>query len=334
MKKTQLSLIVAGAPGGRSRALSKAVSDPCSLPASLPVSRSISHPKLSAEHCYQRHHNQLLDMLPDSVLAHLPGARTPVSLEKGAVLYEAGSLPSDIYFPTTLVVSLVHLLRDGTAPEFALVGNKGMVGVQSFMGGATMPHSAIVQSPGFAFRIRRDDFQREVDRSGGRRKGILQNVLKRYSQVLLTQLAQISICNGHHALRERLCRWLLLASDRTVADTLHVTHENIAALLGVRREGVTAAAGQLQSAGLIHYSRGRIELIDRAGLENEVCECYQVIRSECERLLTPCDEPHAKPAEPSAAHQARRRAHVEAIWPAVTARSAAASKRRHELQAV
>ena len=279
------------------------------------------------------HSNQLLGMLPASVLEHLPGACTPVPLAKGTVLSEAGSLPSDVYFPTTSVVSLVHRLRDGTAPEFALVGNKGMIGVHTFLGGGTMPHSAIVQSPGFAFRIRRNDFERELERSGGRRNGILQDVVMRYSQVLLTQVAQISICNGHHSLRERLCRWLLLASDRTVADTLHVTHENIAALLGVRREGITAAAGQLQSAGLITNVRGRIDLIDRAGLEQEVCECYRVVRDECERLLVTPAEATASAQPEVQCTAARQRAKGLPIWPAL-ARASSAKHGPHALTAV
>jgi CRP-like cAMP-binding protein len=224
-------------------------------------------------------------MLPESVGKRLQAAMVPVKLGHGDVLYEPDRPLQYVYFPSTAIVSLVYLLDDGASTELAVVGNEGMVGVQAFMGGMTMPNRAVVHGSGSAHRLCREVFVREFERSGGRRDGALQTVLLRYAQALLTQLAQVAVCNGHHCVQRRLSRWLLMSVDRTQNDVLRVTQESIANLLGVRREGVTGAAGKLQSAGLIQYSRGQITVLDRAGLEDEACECYRVIRNEYERLL-------------------------------------------------
>lgn len=243
--------------------------------------------------------NRLLAALPPILWERLQGSLELVRLQQGEVLYESARPLRYIHFPTTAIVSLVYLLGDGASAELAVIGNEGMVGVQVFMGGATMPNRAVVHSTGYAYRIGQDVFMREFERSGGRRYGALQHALLRYAQALLTQLAQIAVCNGHHSLHRRLCRWLLMSIDRSCGVELAVTQENIANLLGVRREGVTEAAGKLQSAGLIRYSRGHITVHDRAGLEDEACECYQVIRQEYERLLAAPpgrnDRPRAMP---------------------------------------
>jgi CRP-like cAMP-binding protein len=185
-----------------------------------------------------------------------------------------------VYFPTTAIVSLLHVLESGASAEIAMVGSMGMVGVAVFMGGDTMPNHAVVRSAGMAYRLGGPLLQHEF-----RRAGALQHLLLRYTLALLTQMAQTAVCNRHHSVDQQLCRWLLLSLDRLPANELSMTQELIANMLGVRREGVTEAAGKLQSAGLIHYNRGRITVLDRPGLEARVCECYEVVRQEFRRLL-------------------------------------------------
>jgi CRP-like cAMP-binding protein len=196
------------------------------------------------------------------------------------VLYEPGSKMEHVYFPTTSIVSLLYVMMDGASAEIAIVGNDGMVGVALFMGGLTTPSRALVQSAGDAYRLRADLMLKEFNRAGP-----LMHVLLRYTQALITQMAQTAVCNRHHTVDQQLCRWLLLSLDRLVVPELKMTQELIANMLGVRREGVTEAAGKLQSAGLINYSRGQIKVLDRPGLEARVCECYEVVRREAQRLL-------------------------------------------------
>jgi CRP-like cAMP-binding protein len=204
----------------------------------------------------------------------------------GDVLYESGSQLSHVYFPTTSIVSLLFVVEDGSSAEIAVVGNEGIVGVALFMGGETTPSRGIVQSAGHAYRLGGQHLKREFMRAGE-----LQHVLLRYTQALLTQMAQTGVCNRHHSVDQRLCRWLLLSFDRLPSNELTMTQELIANLLGVRREGVTEAAGKLQKAGLIHYNRGRVVVVDRLGLEARSCECYAVVKKEFDRLL-PRKQPH------------------------------------------
>jgi CRP-like cAMP-binding protein len=223
---------------------------------------------------------------------HLLAASTPaeqkrlfpqlelVQMSLGDVLYESGSELAHVYFPTTCIVSLLYVLEDGASAEIAVVGNEGLVGVALFMGGETTPSRAIVQSAGTAYRLAGASMKQEFNRGGA-----MQHLLLRYTQALLTQMAQTAVCNRHHSIDQQLCRWLLLSLDRLASNELHMTQELIANMLGVRREGVTEAAGNLQSAGLIHYSRGHITVLDRPKLEERVCECYGVVRKEFERLL-------------------------------------------------
>jgi len=200
-------------------------------------------------------------------------------------IFESGEGLNRVYFPTTAIVSLLYVMEDGASAEIAVVGNEGIVGIALFMGGATVPNRAVVQSAGHAYRLKGDVLKREFDRFDGRRHGTLNPLLLRYTMALLTQMAQTAVCNRHHTVDQQLCRWLLLSLDRLPTNELQMTQELIANMLGVRREGVTGAAGRLQSAGLIRYSRGRITVLDRPGLEARVCECYEVVRKEFQRLL-------------------------------------------------
>ena len=183
------------------------------------------------------------------------------------------------------IVSLLYVMEDGASAEIAVVGNDGLVGIALFMGGETVPNRALVQSAGYAYRLEGNELKRQFARFGGRRQGALHSLLLRYTMALLTQMGQTAVCNRHHTIDQQLCRWLLLSLDRLPSNELHMTQELIANMLGVRREGVTEAAGRLQSAGLIRYGRGHITVLDRAGLEARVCECYQVVRQETLRLL-------------------------------------------------
>jgi CRP-like cAMP-binding protein len=203
-----------------------------------------------------------------------------VPMPLGTVLYESGSHLGHVYFPTTSIVSLLYVMEDGASAEIAVVGNEGLVGVALFMGGETTPSRAVVQSAGFAYRLAGARLKEEFGRNGS-----MQHLMLRYTQALLTQMAQTAVCNRHHSVDQQLCRWLLLSLDRLASNELTMTQELIANMLGVRREGVTQAAGHLQSAGLIKFSRGRITVIDRPGLERRVCECYEVVKKEFDRLL-------------------------------------------------
>ena len=203
-----------------------------------------------------------------------------VPLVLGEVLYESGSRQRAVYFPTTSIVSLLYMLADGASAEIAVVGNEGIIGVSLFMGGETTPSRAVVQSAGHAYRLSGKVLKEEFTRGDA-----MQHLLLRYTQALLTQMAQTAVCNRHHSLDQQLCRWLLLSLDRLAGDELIMTQELIANMLGVRREGVTEAAGNLQNAGLIKYSRGHITVLDRSGLEARTCECYAVVKKEFDRLL-------------------------------------------------
>ncbi len=208
-----------------------------------------------------------------------------VQLDLGQTLHESGGTLNHVYFPTTAIVSLLYVMEDGASAEIAVVGNDGIVGIALFMGGGTMPNRAVVQSAGEAYRLSGPLLKQAFTRTGGRRAGVLPPLLLRYTLALLTQMAQTAVCNRHHTVDQQLCRWLLLSLDRLPSNELHMTQELIANMLGVRREGVTEAAGSLQRAGLIEYSRGRITVLDRPGLEARVCECYEVVRKEFHRLL-------------------------------------------------
>jgi CRP-like cAMP-binding protein len=224
--------------------------------------------------------NRLLAALPreeyERILPHLGH----VSFKLGEVVYESGGQMEHIYFPTTAIISLLYLMENGTSAEMGMAGNEGLIGVALFMGGNTMPNRAVTQSAGGAVRMRarvlRDEFARG---------DAFQRLLLRYTQALLTQMSQTAVCNRLHAIEQQLCRWLLLSHDRLDSDELVMTQELIANMLGVRREGVTAAAGRLQEQGLISYVRGRIRILDRGGLEAAVCECYKVVKDEYDRLL-------------------------------------------------
>ena len=202
------------------------------------------------------------------------------SLKLGSALYESGSPQGYVYFPTASIVSLLYVMEDGSSAEIAVVGNEGVVGLALFMGGETTPSRAVVQSAGEAYRLRAGVLKSEFSRGGE-----LQHLLLRYTQALITQMAQTAVCNRHHSVEQQLCRWLLLSLDRLPTNELSMTQELIANMLGVRREGVTEAAGKLQEAGLVRYSRGRITVLDRPKLEARVCECYSVVKREYDRLL-------------------------------------------------
>nr|WKF55616.1 hypothetical protein HUO10_000060 [Paraburkholderia busanensis] len=227
-----------------------------------------------------RNANHLLGVLADPEWARLSPHLIPADLALGEVIYEAGSRLAHVYFPATAIVSLLYVMENGASAEVALVGNEGLVGIALFMGGNTMPDRAVVQSAGRAFLL-----DAEVLKEEFRRGGAVQRLLLRYTQALITQMAQTAACNRHHSIDQQLCRWLLFSLDRLETNQLTMTQELIANMLGVRRAGVTEAALRLQDAGLIRYSYGRIEVLDRMGLEQRVCECYHVVRRECERLL-------------------------------------------------
>ena len=224
--------------------------------------------------------NHLLANLPLEARERLFPDLEMVELALGEVLYESGAELSHVYFPTTSIVSLLYVMENGASAEIAVVGNEGIVGVALYMGGETTPSRAVVQSAGLGYRLTGQLLKKEFNRSEA-----MQHLLLRYTQALLTQMAQTAVCNRHHTVDQQLCRWLLLSLDRLASNQLTMTQELIANMLGVRREGVTEAAGKLQNAGLIHYNRGKITVIDRAGLEGQVCECYGVVKKEFNRLL-------------------------------------------------
>jgi CRP-like cAMP-binding protein len=224
--------------------------------------------------------NLLLAALPVADFARLESSLELVLMPLGHVLYESGNQLQHVYFPADCIVSLLYVMEDGHSAEIAIVGHEGVVGVALFMGGETTPSRGIVQSAGSAWRLPGRLLKEEFFRGGA-----LQHLLLRYTQALLTQMAQTAACNRHHTVDQQLCRWLLLSLDRLASNELVMTQELIANMLGVRREGVTEAAGQLQKLGLIHYSRGRIRVLDRPGLERKSCECYRVVKLEFDRLL-------------------------------------------------
>jgi CRP-like cAMP-binding protein len=215
-----------------------------------------------------------------------------VSMSLGDVLYESGCRPQYVYFPTTSIVSMHYLLENGGSSEIAGVGNEGMLGISLFMGGNTTPSRAIVQTGGHGYRLKAHLLMEEFNRSGQ-----LMRLLLRYTQALITHMSQTAVCNRHHSVEQQLCRWLLLTLDRLPTNELTMTQELIANMLGVRREGVTEAAGKLQGHGFISYRRGHLTVLDRVGLEGTVCECYGVVKKEFIRLLSDVRQRPAKPAD-------------------------------------
>jgi CRP-like cAMP-binding protein len=223
--------------------------------------------------------NRLLAALPATEWARWLPNLEPIDMPLGFVLYESGVTLSHVYFPTTAIVSLLYVMENGDSAEIAVVGNEGLVGISLFMGGETTPSRAVVQSGGQGFRMKAQALKDEFTQAPAL------HLLLRFTQALITQTAQTAVCNRHHSLDQQLCRWLLLSWDRLQGNELVMTQKLIANMLGVRREGVTEAALKLQQAGLIHYSRGHIRLLDRAGLEQRSCECYAVVKKEYDRLL-------------------------------------------------
>ncbi|MGH8668222.1 MAG: Crp/Fnr family transcriptional regulator [Burkholderiales bacterium] len=224
--------------------------------------------------------NRVLAALPEDDLERLRPALEPVVLPLGRSIYEADLPLEHLYFPTHGIISMLHVMENGASGEIAVVGSEGVVGIAMFMGGSTTPSRAVVQSAGRAYRLHKKALQKEFER-GGR----LQYLLLRFTQALISQMSQTAVCNRHHDIEQQLCRWLLMSLDRLRSDQVVMTQELIANMLGVRREGVTAAAGKLQQARVIRYARGRITVLDRAKLQARACECYLVVRREYERLL-------------------------------------------------
>jgi CRP-like cAMP-binding protein len=236
-------------------------------------------PKFPAQHSPRE--NQLLNALEDDERDRLFPHLSLVPMPLGSVLYESGDALRHIYFPVDSIVSLLYVMEDGASAEIAVVGNEGAIGVALFMGGETTPSRAVVQSAGSAYRLEGGRLKEEFSRHGH-----MMHVLLRYTQALITQMAQTAVCNRHHSVDQQLCRWLLLSLDRLPSAQLKMTQELIANMLGVRREGVTQAAGKLQERGVIRYRRGTITVLDRPALEELCCECYAVVKKETDRLLT------------------------------------------------
>ncbi len=226
--------------------------------------------------------NRLLAGLDAAAIARLEPHIEAVPLALGQVLHQPGSKMRHVYFPTTAIVSLLYVMEDGASAEIAVVGNDGILGIALFMGGETTPNWAVVQSAGEGYRIPAPLLLKEFELAS-----TTMHLLLRYTQALITQMAQTAVCNRHHSVDQHLCRWLLLSLDLLPTNDLVMTQELMANMLGVRREGVTEAAGKLQDAGLIRYSRGHIHVLDRAGIEARVCECYRVVRRETDRLMAP-----------------------------------------------
>lgn len=224
--------------------------------------------------------NHLLAALPDAEFERLAQHLEVIPMLLGDVLHESGGKLHHLYFPTTSIISLHYLLENGGSSEIAGVGNEGVLGIPIFMGGDTIPGRAVVQASGHGYRLKAHLFMEEFNRAGP-----LLRLMLRYTQALITQISQTAVCNRHHSVEQQLCRWLLLTQDRVPSDELTMTQELIANMLGVRREGVTEAAGKLQNCGFIRYRRGHITVLDRAGLEDHVCECYAVVKKEYVRLL-------------------------------------------------
>jgi CRP-like cAMP-binding protein len=232
--------------------------------------------------------NHLLAAIPTAEYERIRAGLELVEIPLGNVLSESGGRMRYVYFPTTCVISIMYVLGDGAAAEIGVVGNEGIVGISLFMGGNTTPSRAVARGAGHAYRLDADLLLEEFNRGGA-----VMRLLLRYTQSLITQMSQTAVCNRHHSVEQQLCRALLLTLDRTAGSSLRLTQELIAGMLGVRREGVTEAAGNLQRAGQIRYQRGHIDVLDRAGLEKSVCECYGVVKVEYERLM--CDIPRLVP---------------------------------------
>ena len=224
--------------------------------------------------------NHLLAALPETDYTRLAPDLELIPMALGWAVYESGGHLGYMYFPTTSIVSLLYVMENGASAEIAITGNEGLVGISLFMGGESTPSRAVVQSAGNGYRLKASVLRREFALGGN-----LQHLALRYTQALITQMAQTAVCNRHHSIDQQLCRWLLLSLDRLQGNELLMTQELIANMLGVRREGVTEAAGKLQADGLIQYSRGRIKVLDRAKVEKRVCECYAVVKKEYYRLL-------------------------------------------------
>jgi CRP-like cAMP-binding protein len=224
-------------------------------------------------------HNHLLAALPSAARERVYPQLQLVEMPLGKVLYEPGDLLRHVYFPIDCIVSLLYVMESGASAEISVVGNEGLIGIALFMGGETTPSRAVVQSAGHAYRLDGERLKLEFHRNGG-----MQVLLLRYTQALITQMAQTAVCNRHHSVDQQLCRWLLLSLDRLASNQLNMTQELIANMLGVRREGVTDAAGKLQTLGVIRYQRGHITVLDRPKLEELSCECYEVVKRETDRL--------------------------------------------------
>jgi len=225
--------------------------------------------------------NQILAALPEAEFGRLAPHLELVPMLLGETLYEPGGQLQHVYFPTTAIVSLLYVMESGSSAEIAGVGNEGILGISLFMGGDTTPSSAVVQTAGHGYRLPGKLLKDEFNRGG-----LMQSLLLRYTQALLTQMCQTAACNRHHAIDQQLCRWLLLTLDRLPSNELVMTQELVASALGVRREGITEAAGKLQRAGVIRYRRGHIAVLDRSGLEAGACECYAVVKNELDRLMS------------------------------------------------
>jgi len=240
--------------------------------------------------------NHLLAALPAEIFERISPQLELISMPLGKVLHESGGQLQHVYFPTTAIVSLHYVMENGASAEIAGVGNEGVLGIPLFMGGNTTPSRATVQTAGWGYRLKGRLMMEEFNRAGGRRAGVMQHLLLRYTQALITQTSQTAVCNRHHSVEQHLCRWLLSTLDRLPSNELTMTQELIAAMLGVRREGITEAAGNLQRAGLISYRRGHITVLDRSGLESRVCECYTVVKNEYDRLLGDVRDRQALPS--------------------------------------
>ena len=230
--------------------------------------------------------NRLLSQLDPEAFARIGPHLEPAHLGLGDVLHQPGSHMRHVYFPTTAIVSLLYVMENGASAEIAVVGNDGILGISLFMGGETAPNWAVVQSGGDSYRLPAPMLLKEFALAG-----TTMHLLLRYTQALITQMAQTAVCNRHHSVDQQLCRWLLLSLDLLPGEELLMTQELMANMLGVRREGVTEAAGKLQTAGLIRYSRGCIHVLDRTGIEKRVCECYRVVRDESDRIMRPAERP-------------------------------------------
>jgi CRP-like cAMP-binding protein len=235
------------------------------------------------------HSNHLLAALSPAIRELLYPHLELVELKLGDVVYESGDSMRYVYFPIDAIVSLLYVMESGASAEISVVGNEGLVGIAVFMGGESTSSRAVVQSAGVAYRLKGQQFKDEFNKHGE-----LLHLILRYTQSLITQMAQTAVCNRHHSIDQQLCRWLLLSLDRLPGNRLTMTQELIANMLGVRREGVTEAAGKLQRQGIIVYARGQITVLDRPGLECLSCECYAVVKQECDRLLPPPKPEHAK----------------------------------------